>query len=76
MKVSELIEELQKVPQDLDVYRAKDNEGNGFDEVNDAEEMVMGAYGEIGFRKLTPGLIRAGYTEEDLQEGADVIIIW
>ena len=76
MKVSELIEELQKVPRNLDVYRAKDDEGNGFDEVCDIEEMVMGKDEEVGYKELTPRLIKAGYDEDDLKTGADVVIIW
>lgn len=76
MKVSELIEQLQELPQDLDVWRAKDDEGNGFDEVYTLEEYVMTEDGDIGFRELTPELKELGYNEDDIFDGEDVIIIW
>ncbi len=33
MTVKDLIDTLAKLPQDLEVFRAKDDEGNGFDPV-------------------------------------------
>lgn len=41
MKVSELIKELKKLPQDLPVVLSRDEEGNGFNGLVDIEQTVM-----------------------------------
>lgn len=40
MKVKELIEQLQKLPEDAIVILQKDAEGNGYSPVDDAEEAI------------------------------------
>ena len=41
MKVYELVEKLNKVDQDLDVYLSIDPEGNGFEEIYSVESEYM-----------------------------------
>lgn len=71
MKVSELIEILQKAgPNDL-VVLSKDGEGNGYDTLCDVSLSYAFVEGlghgdnEIKLRKLTPELEAKGYTKED-----------
>lgn len=76
MIVKELIERLQKYnPNDL-VVLSQDEEGNGFYTLYKVWEGIYDAdNGEVKLRKLTPELIKAGYTEEDVGEGINCITL-
>ena len=70
MKVSKLIELLQKEDPDRLVILQKDSEGNGYSSLSGVD---TGAYvpdstwsGEVHLEKLTPEREKAGYTEEDV----------
>lgn len=70
MNVGQLIARLKQLPQDLPVFKSKDDEGNGFDKV---DRCVMSSYSdydeiEIGLSKLTDELREKGYSEEDVKE--------
>jgi len=41
MKIKELVEELQKLPQDLDIVIATDEEGNGFHNFSGVEYGII-----------------------------------
>lgn len=63
------------------VVLSRDEEGNGFSELEDvATEMNFakdGSDGCIGYRKLTPKLEKMGYTEDDIMEyGKPCIVLW
>lgn len=81
MKVKELIEGLKKVDPDLDVWKAKDSEGNGFMQVDDIADDL--------FLYIDPD--RSWHSEEcmdneelreeienqtDLEDWKNVVILW
>lgn len=78
MKIKELIQELSTLDPELLVVMSIDEEGNGFKtlreiatgDVFDEEEK------EIHIKQLTPQLIKWGYSEEDVGEGTDCIVLW
>lgn len=67
MKVTQLIDDLQKLPQDLDVYIAQDAEGNGFN-----------LAGVVQTDKLDEDW--GVWAREDYEEGGaglkDAVVIW
>ena len=77
--VKELIEVLQKLPQDVPVFTSIDSEGNGYRPVYDTW-VGLEAYededGEIvvSISELTPELEKQGYTDEDVRSNPCVII--
>ncbi len=80
MKVKELIDILKECDPNHIVLVSEDPEGNGYMAVSDiSTDMVCtGTYRfEIGYKRLTPELVAAGYSEEDiLEDGKDCVIIW
>lgn len=82
MKVKNLIEELNKLNPEAIVIMSGDGEGNQYSPLADivGENMVYSANstweGDIGYKKLTPELIKDGYTEEDIKLGKDCIILY
>lgn len=76
MKVRELIEQLQKMPQDSIIVMAKDAEGNDYSPLSSIEEYLYVHettwYGYIYIMELTEELREHGYTEEDLYYGKEV----
>lgn len=85
MKLSELREQLDVLSanyptSDPIILVSRDEEGNGFRELQDfgessCEDEGYGNY-EIGLRELTPELIEQGYTDEDIKDGEDCIVLW
>jgi len=75
MKVRDLKEMLNQFNDDDLVIISKDSEGNHYSPLDDIWEGVYVAgtswYGETHIRKLTPELIKKGYSEEDLYDGDD-----
>lgn len=78
MKVSELIVKLQDLKPDLLVVLSRDEEGNGFSPLADIDgENSMYYDGEINLHHLTPGLESKGYTDEDVSDrGERVVVLW
>ena len=80
MKVKELKQLLEGVDDERIVVLSRDPEGNGFSPLVSVEiDMKYDQRGEneIGYEKLTPELIKAGYTEEDVIEGGKLaIVLW
>lgn len=80
MRVKELIELLQNMPQDALVIQSKDSEGNVYKPVDDISLGRYRAetywYGEFGLDCLTEIHREQGYTEEDVIEGPLAVCIW
>lgn len=78
MKVSQLIDELKKLDPEREVILARDEEGNGFNQLWNVDDnaVIDDAYEETGIHHLTPGLEDSGYTDEDIIEGKRVVILW
>ena len=81
MTVKELKELLKNVDDNRLVVLAKDEEGNGFSplaDINDNSnyEAEGSWWGSVGIEKLTPELIKRGYTEEDLGNGVPALVLW
>lgn len=82
MIVSELMEQLSSLDPDRLVLISSDEEGNGFNEFHDVSYATVvkdGYQYEIVETELTPELEEAGYSEEDIYEGEDIvdaIILW
>lgn len=82
MTVKELKQALEGVDDSRIVIMSKDEEGNGFSPLAEAstENDVYMAdstwSGEIALKELTPELKEQGYTEEDLGDGEDCIVLW
>ena len=81
MTVKELIETLSKINPEWEVVIAIDEEGNGFNPLEDIEtnHMYDKLTHEISLKELTPELLKQGYTEEDLpydQSGVDAVVLW
>lgn len=74
MNVQKLIQELSKLPPDAEVFKSKDEEGNGFDDV---WEVSFGPCGDDG-REIWP--IHpddfAEYSDEDKAEIKNAVILW
>jgi len=79
MTVKELIELLEKEDPDRIVVMAKDSEGNSYSPLSDLGTGIYKARtkwsGEVGLEKLTPELIAAGYSEEDVISGQPALIV-
>lgn len=81
MKVSELIKMLADMPVDAEVILQKDSEGNGFRKAWGVEAGVFEnlGYGEVefGYSELTFGLIKQGFTDDDLLiDGKPAVVIY
>ena len=76
MKIKQLIEKLQKLDQERIVVLASDPEGNRFREIDSVHEYMYNK-GEIGEEKLTPLLIKQGYSEEDVMaNGRKAVVLF
>lgn len=76
MTVKELIERLQQEDPHRIVVMATDGEGNGFGTLRDVEASMY-RDGECGLEKLTPKLIKAGYSDEDvMKDGEKAVVLW
>lgn len=80
IKVHELIAELQDLDPDAYVVIQKDTEGNGYRYCSGSEGGVVaiGKYNpDVKYKKLTSGLLQAGYLEEDCydeeEDGPDYV---
>ena len=78
MTVAELIAKLQELPADSEVIVQKDGEGNDYSPLADVYE---GGYmadstwsGERCLLELTPEMCAMGYTEEDVEENATLVV--
>jgi hypothetical protein len=74
MTVKELKKLLENVDDNRIVILQKDGEGNGYsplecidDESNYRADSTWS--GEVGYQKLTPELIKQGYSDEDILSG-------
>ncbi len=82
MKVKELIKKLKEEKQEAIVIMSKDGEGNSYSPLADFGDTDVYQEnstwdGEIGYSKLTPELIKAGYGEEDIIEnGKPALVIF
>ena len=81
MTVKELIESLSNLNPEAIVVKSKDDEGNAYHELFHIETgMVIGNPGEhyleLGYKELTPDLIEDGYTEEDLTDGPEAVVLY
>jgi hypothetical protein len=80
MKVKELIELLVGINPEMEIVMSADSEGNSYSPLRvvdtdsnnyDSDER------EIGLRSLTPDLEKQGYSEEDVMEnGEPVVVLW
>jgi hypothetical protein len=80
MTVADLIKELQKHDPKRLVVMSKDSEGNGYSPLSSVETAAYRAdttwSGEIGLERLTPGLRKMGYSEEDvIQDGVPALVL-
>ncbi len=82
MKVRELIEELKKVEQEMEIVISKNSEGNGYSLLSD---ITISGYvadstwsGERVYTKLTDEMINIyGFTEEDVDHDAkEHLFLW
>ena len=80
MKVYELMALLWKCNLDDIVVMSKDGEGNSFSPLSDISKASYEAdttwSGDIGLRKLTDEDREQGYTEEDVGQGEDCVVLW
>lgn len=81
MTVKLLIEKLAKLDPEMEVVIAIDEEGNGYNPLEDVEtnHMYDKVSHEISLKELTPELIKQGYTEEDLpsdDSAVDAVVLW
>jgi hypothetical protein len=81
MTVKELIETLSELNQEAIVVKSKDDEGNAFHplfhiETGMAIENPGEHYLELGYKELTPDLIEDGFTEEDLSDGPEAVVLY
>lgn len=81
MKVGELILALSKVDPNREVVMSKDGEGNDYSPLSQIDETEYKALctwsGYIGFKEMTPELIKDGYDEQDLvKDGVPAIVLW
>lgn len=81
-QVKDLIEMLKKEDPEAVVILSGDSEGNilspydGDPFIGEYRPDTM-AFGEVGYKKLTPELIEQGYTEEDLiEDGYPCIVLY
>lgn len=76
MKIKELMEILSKMDPERLVVLSRDEEGNGFSVLQDAEEMHY-KDGEVGYGRLTPELRDAGYGPDDIMRGGKkAVVLW
>lgn len=80
MKIKELIKQLQAFEnQNMIVLVSKDEEGNGFGELQDVclASYRKEDYGyETGIPELTPELEKQGYGPEDVRGKGRCIVLW
>ena len=78
MTVQDLIDELeQMIDKSLLVVVSRDEEGNGYNELEVIETGYRYEDGEIGLSSLTPELKKQGYTNEDIMEdGSKCIVLY
>jgi hypothetical protein len=80
MTVADLIKKLEKQDPKRVVVVARDSEGNGYSPLASVE---TGAYrdettysGTVGLERLTPGLRKMGFTEEDVfTDGVPAVVL-
>lgn len=81
MKVKELKKLLENIDENRVVIMAKDGEGNGFSPLagldGGSSYLADSTWsGEVGFEKLTPELIKQGYSEADVIKGKPALVLW
>lgn len=79
MTVKELIRELRLLNPDNIVVLASDGEGNQFspmDECIATNRAFNEDTGDVLYKKLTPELIKLGYTKDDVGEGFSCIVLY
>lgn len=79
MTVQELIIRLAACDnQDALVVLSRDEEGNGFHALTqiNSGNSVFTSEQEVGLRGPNDTLRAEGYTEEDIQEGEDCVVLW
>jgi hypothetical protein len=71
MTVRELIEQLKDVAPDHLVVLSRDEEGNGYGELDDVETGMRfdPEWGQTGYEELTDELRENGYSEDDVMKG-------
>jgi len=76
MQIKKLIAELQKLDGDLEVVLSSDEEGNSFSKLAEITGPMVYNNRETGFEKLTAGLVKAGYTEDDMMTGEKCVVLY
>ena len=79
--IGQLIEKLKKFDPSLPVLLARDEEGNGYAPLADEDLCVsrfeLDDYGiEIGLAELTEELEEFGFSEEDVIDGPECLVLW
>lgn len=77
MTVGDLQEVLQGYAPDHLIVLSSDEEGTSFHPCTGlSHNHSLDENGDIGYHHLTPELIEAGFTDEDLTEGPLAIVLW
>jgi len=77
MKVKDLIKHLSKANPDATVILSHDSEGNSFSPLLIvSKDNNRYSDGEMGLDHLTKDLKEQGFTEEDLLEGEEAVVLW
>lgn len=77
MKVKELIEELSKLDPEWLVVLQRDEEGNGYEVLRGVDDNAAfnASEGEVSLRVLDDAHRARGFTEEDLEPGAEPCVV-
>jgi len=81
MTVGKLKKLLEKVDDNRMVILQKDSEGNGYSPLSDIchDNVIYKPdstwSGDIGLEKLTPALIKIGYSEDDVIKGRKAVVL-
>lgn len=81
MKVGRLKELLKNIDNDRIIVLSRDSEGNSYSplaEIDDSYVYVAETTwsGEIYIDKLTPELVKLGYSERDVADGDPALVLW
>lgn len=75
MKVKDLIKELEKVDPELEVLKAKDDEGNGFHYIEVLDDDSYVPLNEVGNYTIDT-VYDLDYVEDELDEYKKFVILW
>ena len=76
MKVSQLMDILERCNQDAEVIMTGDEEGNYYSSVESVDsELYIDEDGNVGFNSITPELREEGFGDEDLVVGKECVVL-